>query len=105
MEEQKQQCDLNTLRGEAVGVAATVALEQSVPLEFSQIVAELVETVGGIGEGEGGQRGLVDFPGGPAANVGAAVHENFEEADHPGVVNLDAGIADRAEGRWQSHAL
>ena len=43
MEEQEQQCDLSTLRGEAVGVAATVALQQAVALELSQIVAELVQ--------------------------------------------------------------
>ena len=43
MEEQKQQGDLNTLQGEAVGVTVAVALQQPVPLELWQIVAELVE--------------------------------------------------------------
>src|SRR6516165_1907511 len=67
MEEQEQQCDLSTLRGEAVGIAATVALQQAVALEFSQIVAELVQAVSCIGELEGGQDSLVDFPCCPAA--------------------------------------
>src|SRR5215470_7421924 len=105
MEEQEQQCDLSTLRGEAVGVAATVALEQAVALEFSQIVAELVQAVSCLGEVEGGQDSLVDFPCCPAADLGAAVHENLEEANHARVMDLDTGIADRPEGSRQGDAL
>ena len=45
MEEQEQQCDLDTFRGEAVSVAGTVTLDQAVALEFAQIVAELVQAV------------------------------------------------------------
>src|SRR6202007_1457195 len=45
MEEQEEQCDLNPLGGEKVGIARAVALEESVPLEFAQIVAKLVEAV------------------------------------------------------------
>jgi hypothetical protein len=52
MEEQKQYGDLNTLQGEVVGVTVAVAFQQPVPLELSQIVAELVEAVGFIGEVE-----------------------------------------------------
>jgi hypothetical protein len=51
-----------------------------VALEFSQIVAELVQAVSCIGEVEGGQDRLVDFPGCPAADLSAAVQENLEEA-------------------------
>jgi hypothetical protein len=47
-QEQEEQCDLNTLCGDAVGIAGTVALEQALSLEFSQIVAELVQTVSGV---------------------------------------------------------
>ena len=69
MEEQEQQGELNTLRGETVGIAGAVALQQAVPLEFSQIVTELVQTVSGVGEVEGGQDGVMDFAGCPAADV------------------------------------
>ena len=55
MEEQKQQGHLNALQGEAVGITVAVALQQPVPLELAQIVAELVEAVGLIREVEGGQ--------------------------------------------------
>src|SRR5215469_6660924 len=101
MEEQEQQCDLSTLRAEAVGIAATVALQQAVALEFSQIVAELVQAVSCIGEGEGGQDSLVDFACRPAADLSAAVQEILEEANHARVMDLDARIADRANGHRQ----
>ena len=78
---------MNALQGQAVGVAGSVALKQAVTLELSQIVAELVQTVSGISDLERGQDGLVDLPGGPAADVGAAVQENLEEADDAGVVD------------------
>ena len=39
MEEQEQQSDLDTFRGETVSVTGTVTLDQSVPLEFAQVVA------------------------------------------------------------------
>ena len=43
MEEQEEQCDLNPFGGEKVGITRAVALEESVPLQFAQIVAKLVE--------------------------------------------------------------
>src|SRR5215472_2012946 len=105
MKEQEQQCDLSTLRGEAVGIAATVALQHAVALEFSQIVAELVQAVSCIGEVEGGQDSLVDFPCRPAADLSAAVQENLEEANHARVMDLDARRADRANGHRQGDTL
>jgi hypothetical protein len=35
MKEQEEQCDLNALWGEAVGVTGAVAFQQPVPFEFS----------------------------------------------------------------------
>ena len=46
MEEQKQEGDLDTFGGELVGVAGAITLQQPMPLQFSQIIAELVEAVG-----------------------------------------------------------
>src|SRR6202047_4057932 len=48
---------------------------------------------------------MVDLLGGPAADVTAAMQEDFKEADDARVVDLDAGIADRADGDRQSEAL
>ena len=38
-------------------------------LELAQVVAQLVEAVGAVGEVEGGEDGVVDLLGGPAADV------------------------------------
>src|SRR4030081_2579401 len=48
---------------------------------------------------------MVDLLGGPAAAVTAARQEHFRQADDAGVVDLDPGIADRADGDWQGEAL
>src|SRR6478672_2343076 len=48
---------------------------------------------------------MVDLLGGPAADMTAAMQEDFEQADDAGVVDLDPGIADRADGDWQGEAL
>ena len=105
MEEQKQHRDLNTLQGEAVGVTVAVALQQPMALELSQIVAELVEAVGFIGEVEGRQDGVVDFLRGPTADLSATMQQDFEKADDARVLDLDAGISDRADGDRQGHPL
>src|SRR5258705_1424656 len=54
---------------------------------------------------EGGEDGVVDLLGGPAADMTAAMQEDFEEADDARVVDLDPGIADRAKGGRQGEAL
>jgi len=48
---------------------------------------------------------VVDLPGGPAADMTAAMEEDFEQADDAGVVDLDAGIADRTNGDRQGEVL
>src|SRR5712672_2522984 len=105
VEEQKKQGDLNPLGGETVGVAGAVTLQQPVALQLAQVVAQLVEAVGSVGEVEGGEDGVVDLFGGPAADMTAAMEEEFEQADNAPIVDLDPGIAHRADGDRQSEAL
>ena len=105
VKEQEEQGDLNPFWGEAVGVAGSVTLQQPVGFELAQVVAELVEPVGAVGEVEGGEDGVVDLLGGPAADLTTAVQEDFEEADDTGLVDLDSRIADRADGDWKAEAL
>ena len=62
---------MDTFRGEAVSVTGTVTLDQSVPLEFAQVVAQLVQAVNLLGEMEGGEDGLVDLLGGPVQQYAA----------------------------------
>jgi hypothetical protein len=48
---------------------------------------------------------VVDLLGGPAADVAAAMEQHFEQADDARVVDLDPGIADRANGDREGEAL
>jgi len=52
MEQQEEQRDLDAFCGEAVGVARAVALDQSVALELAQVVTQLVQAIGAIGQME-----------------------------------------------------
>jgi hypothetical protein len=54
---------LDTFRGETVSVTRTVTFDQSVPLEFAQVVAQLVQAVSSLGEMEGGEDGPMDLLG------------------------------------------
>ena len=46
VKEQEQERDLDTFNGELIGVPGAIAFQQPVPFQLSQIVAELVQTVG-----------------------------------------------------------
>ncbi len=46
VEEQEQEGNIDTFTGQPVGIATTIALQQSMPFQLAQIVAELVEPVG-----------------------------------------------------------
>src|SRR4029077_6260837 len=98
VKEQEEQGDLNPVWGETVGVAGSVTLQQPVGFELAQVVAELVEPEGAVGEVEGGEDGVVDLLGGPSADLTTAVQEDLEEADDTGLVDLDSGIA--GPRRW-----
>jgi len=50
----------------------------------SEVVTELVQPVGAVGEVEGGEDGVVDVLGGPATDLTTAVQEDLEEADDAG---------------------
>src|SRR6478672_10612251 len=69
MEQQEEQRDLDAFCGEAVGVARAVALDQSVALELTQVVTQLVQAIGAIGQMERGEDSGMDFFGRPAADV------------------------------------
>src|SRR5271163_120277 len=105
VEEKKEQGDLDAFGGETVGVSGSITLQQPVAFELAQVVAQSVEAVVFLGEVEAGEDGMVDLFGGPAAEVAAAVQEDLEEADDARVMELDAGIANRADGDGQSKAL
>src|SRR5947208_1146372 len=105
VEEQEQQRHLHTFGGEVVGIAGAVALQELMPFQLAEIVAELVQPVGFLRESKRGEDGLVDLPGSPAADGGAAMQEDFHQANDPRFMDLDSGIANGAYGHGQGEAL
>ena len=105
VKEEEQEGNLHAFGGEAVGVAGPITLQQIVPLELAQIVAQLVQAIALLREPESGQYGLVDLLGRPAADVRARVHEDLQQPDDAGLMDLDAGMAHRALGDRQGDAL
>jgi len=105
VEEQEPECHLDALSGKLIGIARAIAREQAVPLEFPEIVAELIPAVASGGKLEGGKDGLMHGVGRPAAHGVAAVQQHFQQAEDPGVVELDSGRANGADGEGQSQSL
>ncbi len=105
VKKQEQEGCLDSLFGEPIGIAAAIALQQSVAFQLAQIVAKLVQAVAFGRNLEGGQDGLVDLFGGPAADGVAAMQQDFEQPDDPDIVDLDAGITDRTDGNGQGDPL
>ena len=89
MEEHEDEGDANAFVGEAVGIAMGVALEQGMGFEFAEVVAKLGEGVALRGKLVSGEDGLVDLAGTPAAELGAAMEEDFHEAEGTGVLDFD----------------
>jgi len=74
-------------------------------LEFAQVVTELGEGVLVGAELVGVVDGLMDLARAPSAELGAAVEEDFHEAQHAGVVDLNAGDLGVSGGDGESQAL
>src|SRR5215470_9107899 len=73
--------------------------------ELAQVIAQLVQAIAPLREAEGSQDGLMDLLGRPASDLRAAVQEDFHQPDDARLVDLDAGIAHRADGNRQGNAL
>jgi hypothetical protein len=98
VKEQEQERDIHAFGGQAVSVAPAIALEKSVAFQFADVVAELVQSVGPWGKLECRDYGLVDLFSGPAADGVAAVQQDFQQPNDAGVMDFDAGIANRTDG-------
>src|SRR6266478_7456785 len=73
--------------------------------EFAEVITELGQGVFCGCELEGGEDGLVDLAGAPSAQLGAAVEQNFQEAEHAGVVDFNARDFGVSRGDGQSETL
>ena len=91
VEKHKGEGDLGSLASQSIGVAFAIPLDQTMRLHFAQIIAKLIQAVVPSGEFESGQEGVVDLLGSPSSDRSAAMQQDFHEADHARVVNLDAG--------------
>ena len=74
-------------------------------MEFSQVVAKLVKTVGFLRKVEALENDLMNVLGGPAAEVIATMQKNLQEPDGASLMDLDPGIVDRPCGDRQGDAL
>ena len=74
-------------------------------LELTQVIAQLAQAIAPLREAEGGQDGLMDLPGGPATDLRSTVQEDLQQPDDARLVDLDAGVAHRADGDRQGDAL
>ena len=74
-------------------------------LELAEVVTQLIQAVRFLGDAESGEDRLVNLFGGPAADVVAAVEENLQQPDDPGLMDFDASIANRADGNGEGEAL
>ena len=88
----------STLRNES-------RLQQAVPFELAQIVAELVQPVLSGGEMKGSEDGFMDLFGRRAADGVAAMQQDFEQPNNPGVMDFNAWNADGADGSGQGQPL
>ena len=90
VEEEKEQRDAGALRGETIGVSGFIALQQAVTFEFVYVVV----------------RWLMPYVcrRAGAADVAATVQEDFEW-DGARIMQLDAGIADRADCDGEGETL
>src|SRR6202030_2068218 len=73
--------------------------------ELAQVIAQLVQAIASLRETEGGQDGLMDLLGRPTTDVRCTVQEDFHQPDDARLVDLDDGIAHRADGDRQRDEL
>ena len=81
--------DLDALFRKSVGVMFAVALNQSVSLHLTQIVAELIYCV--CGQFVSSHDVFMKKRTTPSAEAGPGVHDGFHQTDHAGIVDLDTG--------------
>ena len=91
VKKRKEDGHANALFGQAIGVAATVTLDQAMRFELAHIITELTTGIGGGGEFERRENGLVNVGHGPTGELRTGMEQDFHEAQDSGVVDFDAG--------------
>src|SRR5215467_365201 len=73
--------------------------------EFAKIIAKLGEGVAVRGELVGREDGFIDMAGTPASELSAAMEQDFHEAEHAGVLDLDTRDFGASRRNGESQAL
>src|SRR5713101_8872224 len=73
--------------------------------EFAEVITKLGEGVVFGGKLEGGEDGLVDLAGTPSPELGTTVEQDFHQAEHTGVLDLNAGDFGVSRRNGQSQTL
>jgi len=104
VKEDEHQSNPDAFFGELVGVSGSVTREEGMGFELAQVITELGEGVFFGGELECGEDGFMDLAGAPSAELGTTVEQDFHEAKHAGVLDLDAGDfgVSRRDGQSQT---
>ena len=97
MKQQKQQRYRDALGSQAIAVTVAETFEQPVSFQLAQVLAQLPQRAGLLGEAVGLQDRFLHLAAAPARDLRAAVEQNFHQPRHAGVVNLDAGDSAASE--------
>ena len=91
MEQHEHEGGLASLFSQPVGVVLSVALDQAVSFQFTEIITELSQLVLIRGEIKRGEDGLVNLRRAPSADMGTGVEQDLEQAQDTDVVDFEAG--------------
>ena len=105
VEENEYEADLDALVREAVGIATAIAYDQSPGFHLSEIVPELGKGIIFYGQPVGLEDSLVKHGGGKPLDLVGGMEEDFHEAHHAGVLDLDTRYAAGTGGKRQSEAF
>jgi hypothetical protein len=95
----------DSLFGEAVGVVFVYPLQEAVAFHLAKVITELIEGVVLGRKGKGRRQGLPDLDGTLTDYLWAAVEQHFHEANHAGVLDLNAGYFAFAQGERKGESL
>ena len=105
MEEDEHEADLDAFVGEAIGVVMTVAQDQSPRFHLPKIIPELCDRVIMWRQSVGGEDPFVKRSGREALDLVGGMEQDFHQAQHAGILYLDAGYAGSTRGNRQGQAL
>ena len=98
VEEDEHEADLGAFVSEAIGVVMAIAHDQSPRFHLSEIIPELGKGIGSFRQSVGLEDSLMKHGGGEALDLVGGMEQDFHQAHHPGILNLDAGCAGPARG-------